>query len=460
MVMLNHAVFSPCTLLAACLLWITTASGAESDHVETIRVPRTDNPAIHLVLRPGWKAEMGQAGSARIRSSDGEYALILAVLPESEVQDASASELAAEYFKGAHDHPYSATEPITLDGKSGTIFISRENGIPAAQCDTRLALVQLDRTHYALVSVVEPSELHHSGNVDIEAMLAGIQFQGQDAAAALAKGRAADAKQDFDLAIAYYNEAIRLDSNYAEAFQRRGTASFAQNNTTRALADLSRALVLNPDLPQPYSLRGTIHAQKHEYADAISDYNEAIRLNPEYSAAYYFRAKAFTVQHDNARAMTDFNEALRLNPAFAHAYSGRATVYVEQGEYERAIADYSEALRLRPDHAGLINTLAWLWATAPDAKLRDGEKALEFANKACELSKWKEPAYIDTLAAAFAENGKFAEAVKWETKYLAGKLTQELADGARARLKLYQEKKPYHQPTKSTSTTTSGVPKT
>jgi Flp pilus assembly protein TadD len=90
---------------------------------------------------------------------------------------------------------------------------------------------------------------------------------------------------------------------------------------------------------------------------------------------------------------------------------------------------------------------AWIWATAPNAKFRDGKQALQAATKACELSEFKDAEALEALAAAQAELGNFDEAVKSQTKAVAimtAEKDEDLAD-AKVRLKLYKSRKPFRE---------------
>jgi tetratricopeptide (TPR) repeat protein len=148
---------------------------------------------------------------------------------------------------------------------------------------------------------------------------------------------------------------------------------------------------------------------------------------------------------DNDRALAELNQAIALNPQDAQAYEARTDVDAAKGNNARLIADCNQVILLDPKNALILNNLAWVLATCPDASLRDGKKAVEDATSSCQLTYWQYGASIDTLAAAYAEEGDFDNAVKWENQYLEtpNLSASDAADGE-SRLALYQAHKPYH----------------
>ena len=117
---------------------------------------------------------------------------------------------------------------------------------------------------------------------------------------------------------------------------------------------------------------------------------------------------------------------------------------VADGRYAEALESLEAGLESNPDNAYLHNNKAWLLATCPDDAVRDGELAIEHATEACELTAWNNFAYVDTLAAAYAESGDFESAVKWQEEAIA------LApDGYhsefRKRLRLFKAGKAYRE---------------
>jgi tetratricopeptide (TPR) repeat protein len=180
------------------------------------------------------------------------------------------------------------------------------------------------------------------------------------------------------------------------------------------------------------------------FDQAINFYTQEIAANPGNYRAWNQRGIIWDEKKEYDIAIADYNEAIRLNPASFKTYQGRGIAWHNKKEYDKAIGDFNEVMRLDPKGADAYNELAWLWATCPDERFRDGKKAVALATRACELTEWKDAEILDTLAAAYAELGDFEKAVEWQEK-TNKRLAEELRKGGEERLKLYKEKKPYRE---------------
>lgn len=98
------------------------------------------------------------------------------------------------------------------------------------------------------------------------------------------------------------------------------------------------------------------------------------------------------------------------------AYQSRGDTFLNAGLRKEAIADYESALQFDRDNSDLLNKLAWLLATAPNDELRNGTKSLELALNACDLTNYRQATILSTLAAAYAETGRFDLARSWLQK--------------------------------------------
>jgi tetratricopeptide (TPR) repeat protein len=272
-----------------------------------------------------------------------------------------------------------------------------------------------------------------------------IRFNPHLAGAYIGRGHCHCEKKEFDKAIADYDQALKIDPQAAIALMGRARARESLGQTEQSFADLDQAIKLDAQSPIAYAGRAYGWLRKKDCDKAIADFDEAIRLDPQMPSAYIGRGHARFEKKDYDKAIADYDEAVRISPEIVETYIGRARIWSVKKDYDKAIADYDEAIRLEPNLAWAYNNRAWLWSTCPDAKARDGKKAIESATKACELADWKEPGMLDTLAAAYAETGDFDSAVKWQTKanamFTEGK---DKTDGEQ-RLKLYQEKTPYRE---------------
>jgi tetratricopeptide (TPR) repeat protein len=164
------------------------------------------------------------------------------------------------------------------------------------------------------------------------------------AAAFGSRGEAYRNKGEYDLAMQDYNEAIRLNPNDPASFNNRGIVSRQKGELDRALSDFSEAIRLNPKESKPYSSRGEIWRLKGELERALIDQDEAIRLNPKSSIGYVLRGNTLRYKGDLIRALADFEQALRFSPNYIAALTGRGLTYEKMGDLARARAEFEKAL--------------------------------------------------------------------------------------------------------------------
>ncbi len=271
-----------------------------------------------------------------------------------------------------------------------------------------------------------------------------IRSDPEDPAAFIGRGLAYREHREYDKAIADYSEALRLDPKSVAAYLNRGSVWSKKRDYDKAIADYTEAIRLDPKYAGAYSNRGAAWQTKGDYDKAIANYNEAIRLDPKDAVAYYNRGHAWQSKEDLGRAIADYSKALQLDPRFAPAFYNRGQASSSNGHYEDAIADFNEAIRLEPKYARPYDGRAWIWATCPDAKFRDGKRAVESALRACELEAASGRSNIGTLAAAYAEAGDFENAIKWQLRAV------EIASAAEkapllTRLELFRSGKPFRE---------------
>ncbi|MGA2180625.1 MAG: tetratricopeptide repeat protein [Verrucomicrobiota bacterium] len=262
-------------------------------------------------------------------------------------------------------------------------------------------------------------------------------------------GVALAARGRFDEAIENYRQAIRINPNNSEALYNLGNALAARGRFDEAIENYRQAIRINPNNSEALNNLGNALAARGRFDEAIENYRQAIRINPNNSDALDNLGIALAAKGRFDEAIGNYRQAIQVNSNRTETFFHLGMTLGQLGRTREAVAQYREALRLNPNLAGALNNLAWVLAANPDDELRHGAEAVRLAERACELTHYGEPLFIGTLAAAYAEAGRFPEAVttaeKAEQLATTAGLTAVAAKN-RQLLELYRAGKPYHEP--------------
>ena len=257
-----------------------------------------------------------------------------------------------------------------------------------------------------------------------------------------------------DQAIRCCRQATTLDPTYYIGWNNLGRALDSKGEIKEALKAFQKALQTVPnDNP---SHRGAIHynlghdflATGH-FAEAITNLEKSLELKPGEPETYRCLGSAFAQNHQPEQAILQFQSEFRLRPGDASTELALAVPLMDRQPSE-AVDHLYQALALNPNSSVALNNLAWLLATAAEAPVRDGNQAVRLAERACQLTEYQQTIMVGTLAAAYAEAGRFEDAMATAQKACALALvegeTNSLARNQEL-LALYRAHKPFHEPT-------------
>jgi protein O-mannosyl-transferase len=219
-------------------------------------------------------------------------------------------------------------------------------------------------------------------------------------------------KGKIDDGIAHYRSALRMQPDSWDAEYNLGAALLGKGQADEAILHCERAVSMRPTDPDARVCLGDALVQKGRIDEAITHYQKAMMLHPDHFLARYGLGHALLERREFESAIEICRSALLLRPWDADCHTTLAIALEEKGNPAEAIQHYQKALELAPSSIPTLTNLAWLLATSQDASLRNGPKAVELAGQADQLMGGTNTLVLRTLAAAYAENGEFANAIR------------------------------------------------
>lgn len=283
----------------------------------------------------------------------------------------------------------------------------------------------------------------------------------------------------FDDARDAFQKASELAPEAVLPYQHLGEVYRQQGDLKKSAEQLSKALEIKPDDAPTLLLRANLNYQLKDYDAALKDIDTAIKAQPQLLVAYLLQAEILVAQDRTDEAIANlekilplapnqtrlleplatfylvagqprksidtFTKIIELEPENYRAFRFRGDANLNIGNHAAAIADFDEAYKLNQEDEGLLNNFAWVLATSPDDKVRDGKRAVELANKAADLSSHSVPHILSTLAAAYAESGDFEKAKEWSKKAVELGENDDTRDQLAKELASYEAGKPWRE---------------
>ena len=256
-------------------------------------------------------------------------------------------------------------------------------------------------------------------------------------------------QKKYDEAMAHYTAALKLDPDSA----------VAQNNLARILHTLGRfdeaiehyhaALEIDPKLALAHNNLGILLIQQGQLTNGTVQLREAMRLNPTNAETQLNLALALNQQQQWPEAVELFSKIVSGNFPDPKAHCEFAVALAHLKKTRAAMSQYASALLIQPDFPEALDGLAWILSTDANPEYRNGTEAVRMAERACALTGRQDPVKLRTLAAAYAETGRFADAINTvrTAQDLAAKANrQELVNECALMLEHFQRSEPWRGP--------------
>ena len=240
---------------------------------------------------------------------------------------------------------------------------------------------------------------------------------------------------------------VKAEPDKAKAYEKVANVYYALKKYDRALENWNEVLKLGVDTFELRKKLAAVNIHLKNNEDAIKHFKMSLKMKPDQADVNKALGKMFNRFGQTDKAMKYWRESLEIDPAQAELHDELGKTYYQKGEIGKVIEHWTKAVTLRPDDAEMLNNLGWLHSSSREADIRNPQKALEYALRACELTEYVLANFIDTLALAYAANGQYSQAVEIAQKALEIAVSENqksLSNEIKKRLELYKSQQPYY----------------
>jgi Flp pilus assembly protein TadD len=191
-----------------------------------------------------------------------------------------------------------------------------------------------------------------------------------------------------------------------------GQAVYLKGRFSEAIAHFEKALFIEPNEAIAHGALGAVLLKVGRRQEAFEHLQKSLEINPQQASVHSTLGAALLAENKPNESLAHLQAALVINSEDGDAHYNLANTLLQLGRPKEALTEYERALRINPIDPETLNNMAWMLATWPDASVRDGIRAVELAEKGDELTQRRSSVLCATLAAAYAESGRFGDAVK------------------------------------------------
>jgi Flp pilus assembly protein TadD len=242
-----------------------------------------------------------------------------------------------------------------------------------------------------------------------------------------------------------------IEAPAAEFYSLFDSALELENKSrhAEAVAEWKRALAIDAENPKAHTNLGIALWGAGARREGLAEFRKAVELRPGYAEARNNLGVALVESGRPEEAIAQFRAVLELRPDSGETRNNLAVALLRAGRAREALPEFRKVLEANPRNPAVLAQMAWILATSPYAALRNGAEAVDLARRAAELAGPEDAGAMDTLAAAYAEAGRFNEAVAAAARALdlaRAQKDEEFARAVEARLTLYRTARPFREP--------------